>query len=215
MRSLFLACTIALSTTALFAQNWRYELSEVDKDLRTRHYAHARKWSIKVINSMSDHLGTGPDSMYSLASAVAYRAMAEAGLQKEAEADWYSHVAFALYPKLATQDWSAYGDVGEWLTAKKHEGELTADAEAPLRLPVKREDPDCPLSAVAGAYYQPVTVGAVVDTDGTPRCPKLVSATNAPTLVYAAFESLKDFSFEPADAPTRYQVTVNFKPPKS
>jgi hypothetical protein len=215
MRSLFLAFTIALSAATLFGQNWRYELSEVDKDLRTQHYAHARKWSIKVINSMSDHLGTGQGSMYSLAMAVAYRAMAEAGLQNDADADWYSHVAFALYPKLATQDWNAYGDAGQWLTAKKHEGELTAGADAPLRLPVKREDPDCPLSAVIGAYYQPVTVGAVVDVDGTPRCPQLVSATNAPTLIYAAFESLKDFTFEPGDAPTKYQVTVNFKPPKS
>jgi len=215
MRSLSLAFIIALFTTALFAQNWRYELSEVDKDLRSQHYGHARKWSIKVINSMSDHLGTGEASMYSLATAVAYRAMAEAGLNNETDADWYSHVAFALYPKLATQDWSAYGDVGQWLTAKKHEGELTADADAPLRLPVKREEPDCPLSAVIGAYYQPVTVGAIVDTDGTLHCPKLVSQTNAPTLVYAAFESLKDFSFEPGDAPSKYQVTVNFKPPKS
>src|SRR5436190_557266 len=215
MRSLSLAFTIVLSAATLFGQNWRYELSEVDKDLRTQHYAHARKWSIKVINSMSDHLGTGEASMYSLATAVAYRAMAEAGLQNEADADWYSHVAFALYPKLESQDWSAYGDAGQWLTAKKHEGELTADADAPTRLPVKRDEPDCPLSAIVGAYYQPVTVGAIVDADGRLHSPRLVSATNAPTLVYAAFESLKDFSFGPGDAPSKYQVTVNFKPPKS
>lgn len=215
MRPLILALTIAASATTLFAQNWRDELAMVDKDLRTQHYEHARKWSIKVINSMSDHLGTGPAAMYSLATAVAYRAMAEAGLQKTADADWYSHVALALYPKLAQQDWSAYGDVGEWLTSKKHDGEPTAEADAPLRLPVKKEDPECPLSAIQGAYYQPVTIGAIVDADGTVHCPNLVSPTSAPTLIYAAFESLKDFQFEPGDAPARYQVTVNFKPPRS
>jgi hypothetical protein len=214
MRSLFLALTIALSATTLLAQNWRDELKMVDNDLRSQHYAHARKWSIKVINSMCDHLGTGPDAMYSFATAVAYRTMAEAGLQKNGDADWYSHVAFALYPKLAQQDWSAYGDVGEWLTAKKHEGEVDVASDAPLRLPIKRDEPDCPLSAIQGAYYQPVTVGAIVDADGVVKYPTLLSHTNAPTLIYAAFESLKDFQFEPG-TPAKYQVTVNFKPPKS
>lgn len=215
MRSFFLALTLAFSATSLFAQNWRDELKMVEQDLRTQHYGHARKWSIKVINSMCDHLGTGPDAMYSLATAVAYRAMAEAGLQKNGDADWYSHVAFALYPKLAQQDWSAYGDVGEWLTAKKHHGEADVVAgDAPLRLPTKRQEPDCPLSAIQGAYYQPVTVGAMVDADGVVRCPTLLSQTNAPTLIYAAFESLKDFQFEPG-TPSNYQVTVNFRPPKS
>src|SRR5256885_10295058 len=114
---------------------------------------------------MCDHLGTGPNAMYSLATAVAYRAMAEAGLQKPADADWYAHVALALYPKLAQQDWSAYGDAGEWLTSKKHEGEPAAEADAPIRLPIKKEDPECPLSAIVGAYYQPVTVEAVGDAD--------------------------------------------------
>src|ERR1700740_3687212 len=133
MRSLLLALTVALSASPLFAQNWRDELKMVDNDLRTQHYAHARKWSIKVINSMCDHLGTGNDAMYSLALAVAYRAVAEAGLQKNGDADWYAHVAFALYPKLAQQDWSAYGDAGQWLTAQKHEGEADlVAADAPI-----------------------------------------------------------------------------------
>src|SRR5438270_6652303 len=191
MRSLSLALTIVLSATALVAQNWRDELKMVDQDLRSQHDAHARKWSIKVINSMCDRLGTGPEAMYSLGTAVAYRAMAEAGLQKNSDADWYSHVAFALYPKLAQQDWSAYGDVGEWLSAKKHDGEVDVATDAPVRLPIKRDEPDCPLSAIQGAYYQPVTVGAIVDADGSVRCPTLVSQTTAPTLIYAAFESLK------------------------
>ncbi|HUJ15300.1 MAG TPA: hypothetical protein VL284_16050 [Thermoanaerobaculia bacterium] len=214
MRSLFLALALVLSSTTLFAQNWRDELHWVDRDLKNQDYAQARKWSIKVINSMCDHLGTGPDAMYSLATAVAYRAMAEAGLEKPEDADWYAHVAFALWPKLADQDWSAYGDAGVWLSAKKHQDDITPDANAPVRLPLKKEDPKCPLSAVAGAYYQPVTVSAVVDDDGVARCPALVSQTNAPTLVYAAFESLKNFQFPPGP-PAKYQVTVNFKPPKS
>ena len=212
MRSLSLALAIALTTTTLAAQDWRANLKMIDKDLRTHHYTHARKWSIKMINSMCDHLGTGSDSMYTLAMTIAYRAMAEAGLQKTEDADWYSHVAFALYPKLAERDWSAYGEVGEWLTARKHEDEIKVADGAPAPVPIRKNEPKCPLSAINGGYYQSVTVGATVDGDGSARSPKLVSPTVAPTLVYAAFESLKDFQFEPG-TPAKYEVTVHFKPP--
>jgi len=212
MRSLSLALAISLISSTLAAQDWRANLNMIDNDLRTQRYAHARKWSIKMINSMCDHLGTGADSMYTLALTVAYRAMAEAGLQKTADADWYSHVAFALYPKLAQRDWSAYGDVGEWLTSRKHEAEVQVAEDVPPPLPIRRNEPKCPLSAIAGGYYQSVTVGAIVDGDGSTRCPRLVSPTVAPTLVYAAFESLKDFQFEPG-TPAKYEVTIHFAPP--
>jgi hypothetical protein len=212
MRPLTLALAIALTTTTLAAQDWRGNLDMIDNDLRTQHYAHARKWSIKMINSMCDHLGTGSDSMYTLAMTVAYRAMAEAGLKKTADADWYSHVAFSLYPKLTERDWSAYGEVGEWLTSRQHEAEAQIAEDAPAPIPIRRNEPKCPLSAIAGGYYQSVTVGAIVDGDGNARCPRLVSKTVAPTLVYAAFESLKDFQFEPG-TPAKYEVTVHFNPP--
>jgi len=203
---------MALATTTLAAQDWRANLEMIDQDLRTQRYAHARKWSIKMINSMCDHLGTGSDSMYTLATTVAYRAMAEAGLKKTADADWYSHVAFALYPKIAERDWSAYGDVGEWLTARKHEAEVQVADGAPAPVPIRKSEPKCPLSAIAGGYYQSVTVGAIVDGEGSARSPRLVSKTEAPTLVYAAFESLKDFQFEPGTR-AKYEVTVHFNPP--
>ena len=208
MKPLSLAFAIALAATTLAAQDWRGELKMVENDLRTEHYAHARKWSIKLINSMTDHLGTGPDAMYTLATAVAYRAMAEEGLQKSDEAQWYWHVATSLYPQMADKDWRSLGEVGEWFNAQK-----SADKEAgdlPPAIAVKRTEPKCPLSAIQGAYYQPVTVGAVID-DGTARHPRLVSQTNAPTLIYAAFGALKQWEFEPANA--RYQVTINFEPP--
>src|SRR5690349_7508143 len=119
MKSLFLALAMALVATTLAAQNWRDELGWVENDLQTQHYAHARKWSIKAINSMTDHLGTGSNASYTLALAVAYRAMAEEGLEKPEEAHWYWHVATDLYPPLADKDWSKFGEVGEWFTAQK------------------------------------------------------------------------------------------------
>ncbi|HYS54158.1 MAG TPA: hypothetical protein VER58_10390 [Thermoanaerobaculia bacterium] len=205
MRPLLLV--FALTATTLSAQDWRGQLEMVENDLRTHHYGHARKWSIKLINSMTDHLGTGPDATYTLALTVAYRAMAEQGLKKPEEADWYWHVATNLYPKLADTDFTSLGEVGEWFAAKKRIDKIPGDL--PSAIVVRRIEPKCPLSAIQGAYYQPVTIGALI-SDGVARAPRLVSPSAAPTLVYAAFESLKQWQFEGSG---KYEVTVNFAPP--
>src|SRR6185436_9256901 len=77
-RLLFIS--LLLFATSAFAQDWRAQLKMVEKDLQTQHYAHARKWSIKLINSMSEHLGTGRDASFTMALPIAYRALAEKGL---------------------------------------------------------------------------------------------------------------------------------------
>jgi hypothetical protein len=200
---------IALAVPAASAQDWRGQLKMIENDLRTQHYGHARKWSIKMINSMCEHLGTGPDSMYTLALTVAYRSMAEAGLEKFEDADWYWHVALALYPKLAKNDWKTYGEAGEWVASHKDDLQTT-DSRA---IPIRKREPKCPLSAIKGGYFQPVTVAAIIDGEGNARCPRLVSSTIAPTLIYAALESLKEFEFQPGPA-ANYELTVNFQPPR-
>lgn len=209
MKPLSLALVLALSATVLSAQSWRDELKWVERDLRTQHYANARKWSIKAINSMCDHIGTGQAASYTLGLAVAYRAMAEQGLQKPEEAHWYWHVATELYPPFADQNWSSFGEVGAWFAAQKSADKVAENL--PDAVPVKKLEPKCPLSAIQGGYYQPVTVGAMISDDGAAHCPKIVSQSAAPTLAYAALESLKQWQFQPGSA--KYQVTINFAPP--
>ena len=212
MRPFQIFLAIALTASSAFAQNWRTELNMIDHDLRTQHYAHARKWSIKMINSMCDNLPTGQGAMYTLGLTVAYRAIAESGLGKQDDGDWYWNVALSLYPDLAKRDWSAYGEAASRII-QSHEIEAEADAAEPV--PIHKVDPRCPLSAVEGGYYNSVTLAAVVDRNGIPRCPRLVEAKQTPTLIYAAFEALKDWQFMPSAAPANYQVTVNFDPPRS
>ena len=183
----------------------------IDRDLQTQHYTHARKWSIKMINSMCDHLNTGGDAMYTLGLTVAYRAIAEEGLGNHNDGEWYWHVALSLHPELAKQNWSAYGDAAARLQSDDVQAAETTDEP----VPVHKVDPQCPLSAVQGGYYNSVTLSAIVDKDGLPRCPKLVEAKQTPTLIYAAFEALKQWQFMPPEAPARYRITVNFDPPHS
>ena len=205
---ILLTAVLTLITSSAFAQNWRGLLHDVDNDLRTQHYEHARKWSIKVIDSLSDHLGTGPNASYTMALTVAYRALAEKGLGKDDDADWYWHVANSIYPDIAKHDWSPYGEVGAWAANHTDDYEV---GEAPA-VPMQRLKPKCPLSAIVGGYYQPIKVGAIVDSSGIARCPSLEKPTQAPTLAYAAFEALKNWKFQAA-APTKYELIVDFQPP--
>src|SRR5436190_2019384 len=135
---------LLLSPVAL-SRSWRGLLKETDRDLRAERYTEARKTSIKLINSMMDHLGRGDRASYTLALTIAYRAVAEAGLQRYDEADWYWHVARSLYPKF---DVSPYGEAGAWLVEHTKETLETADAPPDaIQRPVclNRRDPKYPV----------------------------------------------------------------------
>ena len=209
-----------LATSSVFAQDWKGMLKQTDRNLRQGDYAQARKTSIKLINSMMDNLNHGNRAMYTLALTIAYRAVAEAGLQRYDEADWYWHVARSLYPNF---NLDPYGEAGAWLKEHSNEQIETTDA-APgeIQQPVclNRRDPKYPLGAVIGSIAEPIIVKVVIDKDGTVRHPRLVNTTAAPTLVYAATEAVKKWQFQPATVdgqpqPMDFQLTVNFQMPEA
>ncbi len=213
-----LAVVAALLATGAFAQDWRGFLKQTDKDLRHQRYREARKTSIKLINSMMDHLNRGDRAVYTFALTVAYRAVAEAGLQKYDEADWYWHVARSLYPRF---DLSPYGKAGAWLAERTKETIEGVDAPlTTIQQPVclNRRDPKYPVGAVIGGVAEPIKVRVLIDRDGSVRHPSLVSPTAAPTLVYAATEAVKSWRFQPASVdgkacPMEFELTVNFAAP--
>lgn len=214
------AIVLLFLATTTFAQDWKGMLAQTDRDLRAERYAQARKTSIKLINSMMDNLNHGDRAMYTLALTIAYRAVAEAGLQKYDEADWYWHVARALYPKF---DVEPYGEAGAWLKEHSSESVETTGAAPPdIRQPVclNRREPKYPLGAVVGSVAAPVVVRVVIDKDGAVRHPRLVNTTAAPTLVYAATEAVKKWQFQPASVDGKacamdFDLTVNFQMPSA
>ena len=207
-----------LFTTTAFAQDWKGFLNQTDRDLRQGNYAEARRTSIKLINSMMDNLNRGDRATYTFALTVAYRAVAEAGLQRYDEADWYWHVSRALYPKF---DPTPYGEAGAWLAEHTDETVDTVGAElSQIQQPVclNRREPKYPVGAAIGGVAAPIVVRVVIDRDGIVRHPKLVTPTVAPTLVYAATEAVKKWQFQPASVdgkpyPMEFELTVNFQQP--
>ncbi len=212
------AAVVMLLATSALGQDWRGLLRETDGDLRAARYAEARKTSIKLINSMMDHLNRGDRAAYTLAVTIAYRAVAEAGLQRYDEADWYWHVARSLYPNF---DLKPYGEAGAWLaehTKEKIEAAGAASGEIQRPVCLNRHDPKYPLGAAIGGVAEPVVVRVMIDRDGSVRHPSLVSPAAAPTLVYAATEAVKKWQFQPASVdgkvcPMEFELTVNFQTP--
>jgi len=233
---LSLALLLTLLATNVFAQNWKGMLHSTDEALRDGEYFHARRTTIKLINSMMDNLNTGDSAMYTMGLAVAYRAVAEAGLKNYDEADWYWHVAQNLYPNFASQfDLTRYGEAGAWVANLKNDPQHTGNAnppqvasleqtapENPVRqdpVCLNRRDPKYPVGAVINKVGEPITIRVVIDTDGNVHHPQLVSGATAPTLVYAASEAVKDWKFQPAmidgkPASMPFDLTVNFRAPR-
>jgi len=231
---LLFATVLLLISTSAFAQNWRGLLDSAADDLQAQRYAHARRTTIKLINSMMDNLNTGNAAAYTLGLTVAYRAVAEAGLGNYDEADWYRHVALAMSPQVAQLDLSRFGGAGEWFTQREasdvppmasstSSSSSSSSDDAPAVIS-DRHDPICkykpypkyPLGAVLGKVSAPVIVHVLIDSDGTVRHPTVVSQSVAPTLIYAATEAVKQWQFEPAMAdgkpcPMEFDLTVNFQ----
>jgi protein TonB len=221
-RTLFTALFLLLSTSA-FAQNWRGLLESTADDLQAQRYSHARRTTIKLINSMMDNLNTGNAAAYTMGLTVAYRAVAEAGLGNYEEADWYRHVARSMSPQVAQIDMSRFGEAGTWFTSGEQPSPA-ADNEPMASSSADRRDPVCkykpypkyPLGAVLGKVAAPVVVHVLIDSDGTVRHPTVVSQSVAPTLLYAATEAVKRWQFEPAmmdgkACPAEFDLTVNFQ----
>lgn len=226
-RTLFVTLLLLLSTSA-FAQNWRGLLESTADDLQAQRYSHARRTTIKLINSMMDNLNTGDSAAYTMGLTIAYRAVAEAGMGNYEEADWYRHVARSMSPQVAQINMSQFGNAGAWFTSGESDNtpmaSSTSSSSELVASPADRRDPICkykpypkyPLGAVLGKVAAPVVVHVLIDSDGTVRHPTVVSQSVAPTLVYAATEAVKRWQFEPAmmdgkACPAEFDLTVNFQ----
>lgn len=227
---MLLATALLLLSTSAFAQNWRGLLESTAGDLQAQRYSHARRTSIKLINSMMDNLNSGNAASYTMAVTVAYRAVAEAGLGNFDEADWYRHVARAMSPQVAQLDMNPFGGAGAWFTARESDLAPPAAMASSSSLssddppPAARQDPVCtykkmpkyPLGAVLGKVGAPVIVHVLIDSDGTVRHPTIMTQSLTPTLIYAATEAVKQWQFQPAmmdgkACPAEFDLTVNFQ----
>jgi TonB family protein len=208
------ALLVAITAFGDVIDDWHRDQAAIEAMLQQKHYAEARKASIKLINRMFDRLGANADASRLLAQTVALRAAAEDGLGSVDDTNWYRQVAKALdaqvvLPPMTTQ-------LPQPIDVRRLDPSppidlATAKVEAPQR--TRKRDPERP--AIVNALGEAIVeLEVAIDVDGMVRQPRIVSSP-APTVSYAALEAIKQWRFKPGrmggkPVPVVFRITFNF-----
>ncbi|MCB1037135.1 MAG: energy transducer TonB, partial [Acidobacteria bacterium] len=217
-------------------KKWLERLQESERALLRGEWMKAKQGTEKLLTEMCQRLEGGEGVEHLLGTAAFLRSLAEAGLGNEAAANWDFRTALAMRPELGEIDLAPFGVAGEMLTpwrsnvwgSQEGEGGLTSEAQAMVTslLPKAKVDPPRKIHAPKPKYPfakhvacadGPIFIRTVIDEEGRPREPQLLSAQD-PVLAFAALEALRDWRFEPArrdgePVPVYYNLTVNFEVP--
>ncbi len=214
---------------------WAISLKKVEALLISGEYKAARRIAVNTAKQMVDSMGPGQNAAYALGLTLAFRSVAEFGLDNRKDALWYWHVAINLHPDLENIDLSLYGKAGVFLADNK----LLRSTECPLCLcqddagysmhdpgPAAREvlppkvrrktRPTYPFAAKFFKISGPVAVQVIVQKDGSVSHPWVIESLSAPTMAYEVLETVKKWKFEPAQlngepVDVYYQLAVNFR----
>lgn len=213
-----LVLTLALATLGLVAplqaasnpvQDFAERMETIEGQLLAGEWQRAWKGSSKLVDDLTPRLGAGKESSRFLARAVTQRALAAAGLGKEEEAVWFWHTAQNLDPEFRTAELDSYGKAGEFLERnrlrKRGEADATVQpvrAEGAIQPPVLKigKAPRLPASLWKLAGKESLVVQCVVDKDGRPRDPVIVSGSRVPSYTHSALLALRDWRFTPAQS---------------
>ena len=235
---LFLASALPLlSQGQPLVDKWLAGLRETDQKLRAQQWEAAAKRGRQAGNEIVDLAGTGESPAYSLAVAAVFRAIAEAGLGHQDDAEWLWDSALNLFPDIAKTSVAPYGPAAAELrkrtlrTARADgdptlrpagggEGGVALDAKGKDIVPpriVRQPRPDYPKALRLLEAGGAVVVSSIIGSDGRPRQPVVLDAQGGgPALKYVALDTLRQWRFEPAKldgkpVPVYYVITVNFQ----
>jgi TonB family protein len=221
-------------------EDWKRRLHGVDDDLRASRWDSAKKGCDVLLAEMLDHITGGPGAAPLLATAVLFRAVAEAGLGRYDEAAWDRQVATDLDRRMAEIDLSIYAPAR--VLAPTLPEAASGSATAPPRTDLEQQEalqlpkpgelpeegkhvaPPRKLSGKAPEYpaglgntCQPgeVIVEAILDETGKLLSPHFLQSSNV-VLGLAAMEAIRTWRWQPAILEGRpvkvyYTLTVNFK----
>lgn len=233
LRSVAVAAILALLSTSVPAHaadratEWDRTLADVERHLLSGEFAKARKETTRLAKQMTRLLGPGEGGEVLFGLTSLYRALAEAGLGEEREACWYWHVALAFNPLLVDFGLDRFGEPARFLLNHEepygsNESETAESDEAPgdgvVAAPRKKRSPrpDFPYGAKYFQVTGALVVLAVIDRDGVPRTPSVITPLPAASLTWTGLEALKRWRFEPArldgePVSVFYTLTINYR----
>jgi len=214
------------------ADRWVTGLKEVDQKLRAQQWEEARKQAREVAGEIVDDAGRNKDAGYTLAVTSVFRAIAEAGLGRQDDADWYWDLALNLVPGIGKTNLSPYGDAVAGLKGRTLRGSRPPVEPGELwtedgrKVPRGKVEPPRILRQVRPEYPEKlnhagvpgrVIVETILGADGRPRSPRVLEMQGGGhAMKYAALDALGQWRFEPAKLEGQpvavfYTLTINFK----
>jgi TonB family protein len=217
---------------------WLAALKETDQMLRAHQWEAAAKQGRKAGEEIVDLAGAGDSPAYSLAVVDVFRAIAEAELGHQEDAEWLWESALNLFPDVAKTDLSPYGKKAlelRRLTLRdpnrkmerqlldrmqgKDGEEVFSPADESMEPPriVHEARPDYPKALRLLLSQGKVVVSSVIGKDGRPRQPVIVdSQGGGASMRYVALDTVRQWRFEPAKRDGQpvavyYVLTINFK----
>ncbi len=245
--ALLLALSPAFAQTAQMSQSiapreplkdkWLAGLKETDQKLRAHEWEAAAKRGRQAGEQIVDLAGTGESPAYSLAVAYVFRAIAEAKLGHQDDAEWFWDSALNLFPEVAKTSLSPYGGKALALRQRtlraldkekipaelRREGE---EGEKEVNLDPKNVErprivhqvrPEFPEALQLLGVEGWVVVASVIGEDGRPRQPVILDAKGGGAgMKYVALDTLRQWRFEPAKldgkpVAVNYILNVSFK----
>jgi TonB family protein len=219
-------------------EKWLAALKETDQMLRAHQWEAAAKRGRKAGEEIVNLAGAGDSPAYSLAVVDVFRAIAEAELGHQEEAEWLWESALNLFPDVAKTDLSPYGKKALELRRltlrepnRKMERELLdrmkgkdgeevfnpSDAKVEPPRIVHQTRPEYPKALRLLLSQGRVAVSSVIGKDGRPRQPVIVDAQGGgASMRYVALETVGQWRFEPArldgqPVAVYYVLTISFK----
>lgn len=209
------------------AAAWQARLREIGERLLAEEWMAAEREATTLVGEMSEQIVGGAGTDLLLGAATAYRALALAGMDRGSEAIWHWQVAQQLFPQVVEIDLDAFGTRVGALTMhpprRRAGGERSAERTDGEFVPPRRltsPPPRFPAGRAFEGLVVDVVVQVIVGVDGRPKEPLILESKGELTLVWAALEALRQWTFEPATRdgvpePSLYRLTVSFVVPTS
>lgn len=203
-------------------QSWLERLERAEAALRQEEYKKAKRSLDWLLEEMCGRMEGGEEAGSLLGTAVAYRAIAEAGRGKTRDSAWDWWMARSLQSGPTHPDLALYGEAGRIVASfeseRPDEGEgrtrdEIGDEVTPPKT-VRTPFPKYPRAKRRACLAAPVELDFIIGKDGLLHEPRLLTRDEA-VLGFAAMDKFREWRFEPARVggePVRvlYSATVTF-----
>ena len=182
---------------------WWPQVERADETVRSGRWKAGRRQVDRLTEEVLGSSWFGPDLRKILAQAAFLKAVVEANLENDREAIWYWHVACNLDFRLRTTDFEPWGEAGDLLLEHplRQQGAVpvlfdppVSHGDGPVTRPGWPRDPVTPTilnnTGAAQEHQGDFEVELIIDQDGRPHYPVVISTHIHPVITLATLRAL-------------------------